>query len=200
MMNCADSSGPQGFVRKKRSAGGFTLIEMLAVLAVISILVTLMFWLFDPLMKNKERKQARMELAALKLSLAEYHRMGGHYPHCPKELCTPAETLFLSLIGFHNEEGNLQYPPYKSVVNETLLNYDKDWYDPAKVPNRVKASKSQFKSYLMKALRQDLAFVDPWGFPYEYEFPREDEEPGYRLFSVGPDGETGDGKDIDDVE
>ena len=200
MMNCADSSGRQDFIRKKRSAGGFTLIEILAVLAVISILVTLMFWLFDPLMENKERKQAQVELAALKLSLAEYHRIGGHYPYCPKKLCTPAETLFLSLIGFHNEKGNLQVPPYKPVVHETLLNYDKDWYDPAKVPNRAKASKSQFKSYLMKALRQDLAFVDPWGFPYEYEFPREDEEPGYRLFSVGPDGETGDGKDIDDVE
>tara|TARA_B100001964_G_scaffold133328_1_gene147275 strand:+ start:282 stop:872 length:591 start_codon:yes stop_codon:yes gene_type:complete len=185
---------------KKGFAGGFTLIELLAVLAVISILIGILFLLFEPIMSNKERKQVRIELQALRLSLAEYHRIRGKHPHCPRNICTPSETLFLSLIGFHNEKGNLQLPPYKSVVHESLLNLGTDWYDPAKVPNRAKTSKMDFKPYLTEILKQDLGFVDPWGNLYVYEYPRKDGLPGYRLFSVGPDGETGEGHEDDDVE
>ena len=92
---------------RKRITAGFTLIEMLAVLAVLSILLGIFFYLFDSIMGNKEHNQARVELRALKLSLSEYQRKHGNLPFCefaaPKG-CNPAETLFLSLHGFHNEE------------------------------------------------------------------------------------------------
>ena len=43
--------------------------------------------------------------------------------------------------------------------------------------------------------------LDPWGNEYVYEYPREDEAPGFRLFSKGPDGKTGEDKWIlDDLE
>ncbi|SVE22110.1 uncharacterized protein METZ01_LOCUS474964, partial [marine metagenome] len=49
-------------------------------------------------------------------------------------------------------------------------------------------------------IKQDMAFVDPWGTPYAFEYPRKDGLQGYRLFSKGPDGETGEGSEDDDVE
>lgn len=182
----------------KERKRGFTLVEMLVVIGVISILIGILFLLVGPIMENKERKQAEIELQALKLSLVEFHRLQGEYPHCPKEICSPEETLFLSLIGFHNERGNLQLPPYRSLVHESLFTLPEE-FDSAKVPNRARASKKDFIRYLVKIIKQDITFLDPWGEPYAYEFPRDDGLPGFLLYSKGPDGETGEGLEQDDV-
>ena len=188
--------------RKKSRTRGFTLIELLAVIAVIAILVTIMFWMFGPLMENKERKQAQIELEALRLSMSEYVRLRGEYPNCPNRICNNPETLFLSLIGFHNERGSLQLPPYRSVVHESLFTMPED-FDVAKIPNRARASKRDFIPYLVDLIKQDVTFLDPWGRPYQYEFPREDGLAGYRLYSAGPDGLTSvddDGAEEDDLD
>ena len=34
---------------------------------------------------------------------------------------------------------------------------------------------------------EDSFLVDPWGEPYQYNFPRRDGHEGYLLFSKGPD-------------
>lgn len=183
---------------EKERKRGFTLIEMLVVIGVISILIGILFLLVGPIMENKERKQAEIELQALKLSLIEFHRLQGEYPHCPRTICSAEETLFLSLVGFHNEKGNLQLPPYRSLVHESLFTLPEE-FDSANVPNRARASKKDFIRYLVKLIKQDVTFLDPWGKPYVYEFPREDDVPGYRLYSKGPDGKTGEGFEQDDV-
>jgi len=192
--------------RRKNRTRGFTLIELLAVIAVIAILCTIMFWMFGPLMENKERKQAQIELEALKLSINEYKRLRGSYPNCPKKLCNGGQALFLSLIGFHNERGNLQVdPPYQSVVHESLFTMPGD-FDPADIPDRAKTSKFKFYPYIGKILKREIMFLDPWNRPYVYEFPREDGLQGFKLFSAGPDGlvstdENGNkDSDLDNVE
>ncbi len=196
-MNSADINRT---TRRKNRTRGFTLIELLAVIAVIAILCTIIFWMFGPLMENKERKQAQVELEALRLSLSEFVRLRGEYPHCPHRICGDSETLFLSLIGFHNERGKLQIPPYRSVVHESLFTMPEE-FDVAKIPNRAKASKRDFIPYLVDIIKRDVTFLDPWNRAYVYEFPREDGLEGYKLFSAGPDGlvstDEGGNKDSD---
>jgi len=189
---------------RKSTSAGFSLIEMLAVLAVLSILLGLFFYLFDSVMESKEHNKARIELKALHLSLSEYHRKHGNYPFCtfqPPKGCSPSETLFLSLHGFHNEVGKFQIPPYGSEIDESLFDVrmGKEKFDANAVPNRTKASKQDFRKYLYGIFKQEVAFVDPWGTPYVYEFPRKDGLDGYLLYSAGPDGLTGEGHDADDV-
>ncbi len=210
-MTCARARGIKG---QKGFPLGFTLIEMLVVLAVISILAGILFYMFGPIMANRERKQARVELEALRYSLSEFHRIRGDYPFCiASPPCTPSETLFLSLIGFHYTKAEderrrrrnssslgIQIPPRKSVVHESLLDLGLNEFDWSKVPNRAKASDAELVAYLREIIKQDMAFVDPWGTPYAFEYPRKDGLPGYRLFSKGPDGETGEGSEDDDVE
>ena len=54
--------------------------------------------------------------------------------------------------------------------------------------------------WLSQTLDKDVAFLDPWGSEYVYEYPRKDGDKGYLLFSMGPDGKTGEGFDGDDVK
>ena len=191
-------------VAAPRATAGFSLIEMLAVLAVLSILLGFTFYLFDSIMEDEERTQCRLELKALRLSLDNYQRKHGNYPICefgPPKGCSPSETLFLSLHGFHNERGKFQIPPYPSEVDESLfeVSLGDGKFDANKAPNRAKSSKSDFRKYLYKIFKHGVAFVDPWGTPYVYEFPRADGLTGYRLYSAGPDELTGEGHDADDL-
>ena len=41
--------------------------------------------------------------------------------------------------------------------------------------------------------------IDPWGNEYQYEYPRQDDAGGYRIYSLGPDGKTGDQFSKDDL-
>ena len=48
---------------------------------------------------------------------------------------------------------------------------------------------------------KDVAFIDPWGNEYVYEYPKKEGGPGFRLFSMGPDGKTGEDEwQADDLE
>jgi prepilin-type N-terminal cleavage/methylation domain-containing protein len=180
-----------------RRPTGFTLIEVLTVLCVIGILVTLYFSLWQPAMDSKDRKKAETELAVLRTALDKFHHIHKSYPHCPKGICTPSETLFLSLIGFHNGKGSLTIKPKKKALDqESLFELNTDKYDPANVPEEHQSHK-KFVAYLKSLLQRDIAFVDPWGTPYVYVQDRNGK--GYQLYSKGPDGQTGEGFDADDV-
>lgn len=193
-MNCDNLHSCHG---ANRRTTGFTLIELLTVLCVIGILVALYFSLWQPAMESKNRRQAEVELAALRTALDKFHHIHKKYPHCPQEICTPSETLFLSLVGFHNGRGSLTIKPQqKALDQESLFNLNTDDYDPADVPEEHQ-SHQKFVAYLKGLLKRDIAFVDPWGNPYVYVMDQRGN--GYQLYSAGPDGQTGEGFDDDNV-
>ena len=179
--------------------GGFTLIELLVVLTIIGILVTLSINGFWYVMEQKNRDRAKIEIKALKTALVSYRSDYGGYPNCPKSICTPGECLFLSLAGFHNESGTLEIPPYPALVPSTVFGYDLSSYDVSEIPDISHNEGKSLILWLSQTLDQDVAFLDPWGNEYVYEYPREDGEPGYLLFSRGPDGKTGEGYGEDDL-
>ena len=185
----------------KLSLRGFTLVELLVVLAIVGILISLMFKGYFYVLDKQADKQARVELSALKVSIENYRRSFNGYPTCPQKVCTPGECLFLSLAGFHNEKGTLEMPPYPATISTHLFGYDLESYDITQIPDIEHNEGKSLMLWLSQMLGKDVAFIDPWGNEYVYEYPREDEAPGFRLFSMGPDGKTGEDEWIlDDLE
>lgn len=179
--------------------GGFTLIELLVVLTIIGILVTLSIKSFWYVMEKKNLDRAKIEIKALKTALVSYRLDYGGFPNCPQKICTPGECLFLSLAGFHNESGTLEIPPYPALVPSTVFGYDLSSYDVSEIPDLSHNEGKSLMLWLSQTLDKDVAFLDPWGNEYVYEYPIEDGSPGYLLFSKGPDGKTGAGYDEDDL-
>ena len=175
---------------KKRLAA-FTLVELLVVLAIVGMLLGLMFKGYFYVLDKQAKKQASVELKVLKLSIENYRRSFKGYPTCPQQVCTPGECLFLSLAGFHNEKGTLEMPPYPATISSHLFGYDLNSYDTTQIPDIEHNEGKSLMLWLSQILGKDVAFIDPWGNEYVYEYPREDEAPGFRLFSMGPDGKTG---------
>ena len=143
--------------------------------------------------------RALVEIKALKTALVSYRSQYGGYPTCPKKICTPGECLFLSLAGFHNESGSLEIPPYPALVPSTIFGYDSSAYDVGEIPDFSHNDGKSLMLWLSRTLDNDVSFLDPWGNEYVYEFPREDGASGYLLFSMGPDGKTGEGHAEDDL-
>lgn len=180
--------------------GGFTLIELLVVLTIIGILSALSINGFWYVMELQDRDRAKIEIKALKTALIDYRTQNEGYPTCPNKICTPGECLFLSLAGFHNERGTLEIPPYGTLIPINLFGYDPSSYDAGEIPDFTHNDGKSLILWLSKTLEKDVSFLDPWGNEYVYEYPREDGEPGYRLFSLGSDGATGEGFEEDDLE
>ena len=72
-------------------------------------------------------------------------------------------------------------------------------FDHSEIPNISHSEEKALQLWLATTLGKDPAFIDPWGNEYVYEFPLENGGAGYRLFSMGPDGKTGDEFSKDDI-
>ena len=178
----------------------FTLIELMVVIVIIGILLGILFTGWGYISEQQAIKKAKLEIVGLKNAVDEYLADYGKYPNCPNEICTSGETLFMSLAGFHNENGSLELPPYPSKIPTHLFHYDLSAFDESEIPDLSHEGGVSLKLWLAQTLGKDPAFLDPWGNEYVYEFPLEDGGPGYRLFSMGPDGKTGDQFRQDDIK
>ncbi|MEC8043022.1 MAG: type II secretion system protein GspG [Verrucomicrobiota bacterium] len=178
---------------------GFTLIELVVVLGIISILVTILFTSFSYFHELQKTKKAKMEIAALKTAVESYRTQFGALPNCKGEVCTPSECLFLSLAGYHNVDGTLEIPPYPSTIPTDLFSYDLNSFDLGEIPDLSHGGGNSIMIWLAETLGKDPAFLDPWGQEYVYEYPEEGSGVVFTIYSKGPDGKTGEEFSSDDI-
>jgi prepilin-type N-terminal cleavage/methylation domain-containing protein len=135
-----------------KKAGSFTLIELMAVVAIIAILAGLILGGAGAVRQRAARGQAKAGLAAIEAGLGRYQMdmgaypvssgitpSGTNYPGTPSSYTNAGQALFVALWGASTYAtttgGGKQYLNVKpSMVNTSGVNY----------------------------------FIDPWGYAYGY--------------------------------
>jgi len=144
------------------SRRAFTLIELLAVIAIVGALAGLMLGFGTHVFTQAKRTRAQGELAVLAAALEAYRRHQGDFPHTND----PA-VLLQALIGRRDPLNQPIAVP--GVINLTLFSTI-DGSDPHVDPT--------------------ARLADPWGHPYVYAYrtvvPWENSN--FVLQSAGPDG------------
>ena len=194
-------------VRRFRCAPGFTLVELLTVIAIIAVLSGIAFSIFRSASKSSQLARARSELAALATALEEFRRLYGDYPQTGfaqaplvpttattgPGLVTAQARLFNALTGVFgatrfDSVGRINGPNFLDV-GKFSINIAGATTLPATfgVP-QLNPPAPPFK------LEQNVALLDPWGNRYVYYYKAAAtgvlwQAPGYVLYSVGPDGQ-----------
>ncbi|MBI2515401.1 MAG: type II secretion system protein GspG [Opitutae bacterium] len=146
---------------KPRAA--FTLLELLAVLALIAVLTGLVLGGGRYANEHGRTARAKAELAALSAALEAYQRAYGDYPQTDDEA-----RLLQSLLG---RRGPLGATVAGRPLIETVKFTTADAHDPF--------------------IDATAVLADPWGraYVYAYKVPAVGwSNPGYVLYSPGPDG------------
>lgn len=171
-----------------RSSRGFTLIEILLVIAVIGILASITFGVSNGIRDAQNRARAKSELAVLSQSIEQFKLRKGDFPWT-RGAESAEEILVKALLGWKEFERS---------------GGDADFRDITVVPRDGPKSFIDTAQFLVTAVDDpekrlptenttrptDLVFMDPWGEPYVYEYKDTDawENFGYVLYSKGPDG------------
>jgi general secretion pathway protein G len=140
----------------------FTLLELLAVLAIIGALAGLMLGVGSHVFTRAKRTRAEGELAALTAALETYRRRHGDYPRT-----ADAAALLQALIGRRDPLNRpITAPAVIDLAHFATLAGADPFADPT------------------------ARLVDPWGNPYEYAYRTLTpwENSGFVLQSAGPDG------------
>jgi general secretion pathway protein G len=134
-------------IERKRNRSGFTLVEILLVLVILTTLAAIVVPKFSNRSKQAKETAAQTEISNLEVALDAFEVDNGHYPESGDGL--------------------------KDLVEEPS---DADnWRGP----------------YMKREVESD-----PWGEPYNYEYPGKHNKEGYDLWSTGPDKQPGGGDDI----
>ena len=190
-------------VRRGPGAGGFSLIELLTVMAIIAILSAITVGVIQGTRTRSNIARTRSELAALANALEDFKRYYGDYPQLGdfnQAPLNPVSTtvgpgtasvqarLFNCLTGVFGParftvDDRLAGPAFldagRFTLNGTLAtNFQLVTAQPPKPP---------FKT------EQNVGLLDPWGHPYFYYYKRGTNPAAWRasayvLYSAGPDG------------
>jgi len=167
-------------VKYKISKGAFTLVELMVVIVVIGIVGGIIFSGAGYLFEKQAIKQATVEVEVLRVALDEFKREYGDFPETfDNEGDIASFILFHSLYGTHQLSTDTE--AWERVeVSESRKNL-------LPVDKMTLETLSDDESEKFNFLEFDHFLVDPWGEPYIYQFPRQDEQRGFLLYSKGPD-------------
>ena len=170
---------------RSRPNQGFTLIELILVMAVIMILAGITFGVARGVQSAQARAAAKAELAVLAQALEGYKSTHGDYPWAEN-----GDELAQALMGWMTFSGSGSSATFVAV-------------DPAGVPASgptafIDPTKLDYSGTLPDAADAAIgsgAFLDPWGNAYVYEYRTSAvtdwEVFGYHLYSLGANGADG---------
>ena len=155
---------------------GFTILEMMAVIAIIAVLAGILIPAITTVRKNANKVKAKALISHLVMAIESYKSDAGFYPgdHISVNLASEALHIYLT-IRFYDSAANEYYGPYIEPKTNWIGDTDTDG---------------------------NSEFVDPWGNPYEYEADTDTDvatRPPFHnvytfdIYSHGPDGVTGAG-------
>lgn len=156
--------------RTGRPRRAFTLIELLAVLAIVAILTGLVLGSGRRASDAAKIARAKGELAALAAGLESYQRQQGDYPRTDDNA-----TLVQSLLGRLAPAGASLVPAGRMSIETARFSF---------------ALRAQAETETDPWTNPAANVVDPWGQPYRYAYKTATPwtNPSFILYSIGPDG------------
>lgn len=182
------------------SKSAFTLIELLAVVAVVIILTGITFGIKKGVVNTQARTQAQAELAMIAQALEEFKLAYGDYPIIsldgdPTTGSANAKNLMYALVGY----GKQGWQEVTDSENNTTKQYQFDQVKSGNAKRFIDPSRLNYagnKGFVAPGedddgdLISDTSLVDPWQQPYVYVYNKGKtswDNTGYVLFSKGPD-------------
>jgi prepilin-type N-terminal cleavage/methylation domain-containing protein len=165
-----------GYNQFRRNPHAFTLIELLTVIALVTILASVVTGSIQGVKERVAIGRARAELACIAQGLEDFKRRYGDYPQTDTAAdgLSASKLLFSALIGAPVSDGSVNVsstgPAFVQISKLTVESN-------GEIADETAASSN--------------AFIDPWGRRYVYMYNRSglsSSEP--LLFSKGPDGLT----------
>ena len=172
-------------VRRPRALrAGFTLVELLTVIAIVVILAALSVGIFNFATKKGETAKAQTQMTLLDNAVQKYHAEVGVFPEGTGD-GSPEESLILYSMAFGDGLGE------DGVANTD----DDEAYDgipdPGATVHVPEMDPNESKSPWFES--NDIppnALLDPWGLPWRYRNGDDPNaiNPDFDLWSSGPDG------------
>lgn len=151
---------------------GFSLMEMLVVIAIIVLLAGITFGGFNFVKAKQARSQAEIQLKLLENALVAYHADNGEYPPNPQANGEDGTQRIYEAL-YPTSENEKTYLPELNPENDS-----QGWLQG-------------------QTTGPNLMIYDPWGNEFRYRTNDPDNpdsiiasNPDFDLWSAGPDGET----------
>ena len=164
---------------KEQSANlksGFSLFEIIGVMAVITIIMTMLVMSLGGIRPAADSKAAQSEIILIQQALEAYKSRFGEYP---KKVTVGGSNPSMEVILFNALMGTLasngKLGNFSSVLDRNNLSF----------------ATTNFPLVGVTPALADNQLLDPWGVPYQYRYDPVDaswENFSYVLFSAGPNG------------
>lgn len=166
-------SGIPRWLGSRFGVGGFSLLEVLATLAVIGVLAGVLLESGGRAQEHALRAQARAELRILAQGLESYRQANGDYPRTDAPPADPLGVLTRALFGDDAP------PPSPERVRRFI---------PVSLANQLRRRYARLDEP-SDPHSTDGVLRDPWGSPYVYRYPSSGDafNATFDLYSYGPD-------------
>ncbi|MEM7672792.1 MAG: prepilin-type N-terminal cleavage/methylation domain-containing protein [Verrucomicrobiota bacterium] len=167
-----------------RICPGFTLVEVLTTIAIITILAAISFGVLTGVNEKKAVSQATVEIAAISSALERFKATHGTYPVNDNYVANTNNLLLLALAGVGDADGNALPTDQMRKSYISLEGYSISFADDS--------ARQAFYDNPSAGALSGLDILDPWGEPYRYFYDRIQaatswRNPSFVLYSVGPD-------------